>query len=185
MTTYAYARTSTLDQVAGLAAQERDLRAAGAERIISEQVSSVTQRDGLDKCLGLLKDGDVLMVTKIDRLARGTIGQLQMIETLTARGVGVVILAMFGGERMDTRSPTSKLILTVMAGVATYEREVMLERQKEGIAKAKADGKFKGRKPKIDPEQVRARVLAVGPDAAALELGVHRSSVFRALKHAA
>src|ERR1700752_3079558 len=141
-----YARTSTADQKAGLAGQDRDLRAAGAERIFSEQVSSVTQRAALADCLGFLRDGDVLVVTKPDRLARSTAELLTIESDLTKRGIGLVILSM-GGERLDTRNPTSKLMLTILAGVATWEREIMLERQREGIAKAKAEGKYKGRTP--------------------------------------
>jgi DNA invertase Pin-like site-specific DNA recombinase len=68
---------------------------------------------------------------------------------LTKRGIGLVVLSM-GGERLDTRKPTSKLMLTILAGVATWEREIMLERQREGIAKAKAAGKYKGRPISID-----------------------------------
>jgi DNA invertase Pin-like site-specific DNA recombinase len=79
------------------------------------------------------------VVSKPDRLARNTAELLGIVDTLTARNVGVVILSM-GGERLDTRNPTSKLMLTILAGVATWEREIMKERQAEGIAKAQADG---------------------------------------------
>ena len=132
-----YARTSTTDQHAGLAAQDRDLRAAGAERVFAEQVSSVTERTELKACLDFAREGDVLMVTKPDRLARSTAELLTIEADLTKRGIGLIVLSM-GGERLDTRNPTSKLMLTILAGVATWEREIMLERQREGIAKAKA-----------------------------------------------
>lgn len=138
-----YARTSTTDQVAGLAAQVRDLEVAGCERLFPEQVSSIAQRAKLTECLAFLRDGDVLMVTKPDRLARNTAELLTIEADLTKRGIGLIILSM-GGERLDTRNPTSKLMLTILAGVATWEREIMLERQREGIAKAKAEGKYKG-----------------------------------------
>ena len=139
-----YARTSTIDQAAGLTAQERDLKAAGAERIFGEQVSSTAKRAKLAECLAFLCEGDVLTVTKPDRLARSTAELLSIEADLSKRGVGLVVLSM-GGERLDTRNPTSKLMLTILAGVATWEREIMLERQREGIAKAKAAGKYKGR----------------------------------------
>jgi DNA invertase Pin-like site-specific DNA recombinase len=138
-----YARTSTWDQTAGLAAQQRDLKAAGAEKVFSEQASSVAQRTKLNECLAFLRDGDALTVTKPDRLARSTTELLAIEADLSKRGVGLVVLSM-GGERLDTRNPTSKLMLTILAGVATWEREIMLERQREGIAKAKAAGKYKG-----------------------------------------
>ena len=144
-----YARTSTYDQKAGLASQERDLRAAGAEKIFCEQVSSVAQRAVLKACLEFLREGDALVVTKPDRLARSTAVLLTIEADLSKRGVGLVVLSV-GGERLDTRNPTSKLMLTILAGVATWEREIMLERQREGIAKAKAAGKYKGR-----PRQLR------------------------------
>jgi len=116
-----YARTSTAEQAAGLAAQDRDLRAAGAERVFSEQVSSVAKRDRLAECLAFLRDGDVLVVTKPDRLARSTAELLTIEADLSKRGIGLMVLSM-GGERLDTRNPTSKLMLTILAGVATWER---------------------------------------------------------------
>jgi DNA invertase Pin-like site-specific DNA recombinase len=88
------------------------------------------------ECLAFLREGDVLRVTKPDRLARSTAELLSIEADLTKRGIGLVILSM-GGERLDTGKPTSKLMLTILAGVATWEREIMLERQREGIAKAK------------------------------------------------
>ena len=178
-----YARTSTSDQTAGLAAQERDLRAAGAERVFSELVSSVAQRDRLGECLAFLRNGDALMVTKPDRLARSTAELLAIEADLSRRGVGLVVLSM-GGERLDTRKPTSKLMLTILAGVATWEREIMLERQREGIAKAKAEGKYKGRPSCIDPAEVARLAETMGPAAVAKRLGIARSSVYRLLEGA-
>jgi DNA invertase Pin-like site-specific DNA recombinase len=175
---WAYARTSTAEQNAGLAAQERDLRAAGAERIVSEQISSVAKRPGLEALLAGLTAGDVLIVTKPDRLARSTAQMLAIVEDLTSRGVGLILLSM-GGERLDTRNPTSKLILTIMAGIAAWEREIMKERQKEGVAKARAAGKYKGRKRSIDRDRLREIAAEFGPAIAARELGVGLSSVYR------
>lgn len=140
-----YARTSTVEQVAGLEAQERDLKALGCHLIFSEQVSSMVERDKLIAALASLEAGDTLAVTKPDRLARSTAELLTIEADLSKRGVGLLILSM-GGERLDTRNPTSKLMLTILAGVATWEREIMLERQKEGIAVARRAGKYTGRK---------------------------------------
>ena len=175
-----YARTSTSDQTAGLAAQERDLKAAGAEQIFSEQVSSAAKRVKLAECLAFLRESDVLTVTKPDRLARSTAELLSIEADLTRRGVGLVVLSM-GGEKLDTRKPTSKLMLTILAGVATWEREIMLERQREGIAKAKAAGKYKGRPVSIDAAQVKQLRATLGPAAIAKRLGIARSSVYRTL----
>jgi DNA invertase Pin-like site-specific DNA recombinase len=173
-----YARTSTTDQ-AGLAAQERDLGAAGSEKVFSEQVSSIGQRDVLATCIAYLREGDCLMVCKPDRLARSTSNLLAIEADLSARGIGLIVLSM-GGERLDTRNPTSKLMLTILAGVGTWEREIMLERQREGIAKAKSDGRYKGRPPSIDASAIRdALALGEAPAKLARRLGVARSTVYR------
>ncbi len=182
-----YARTSTTDQKAGLVAQERDLRAAGAERVFTEQVSSIAQRAGLKACLEFMREGDALVVTKPDRLARSTADLLAIEADLSRRGIGLLVLSM-GGERLDTRNPTSKLMLTILGGVATWEREIMLERQREGIAKAKAEGKYKGRKPTVavQAEQIRtAHAAGEKPAHIARRLGVARSSIYRMLESAA
>jgi DNA invertase Pin-like site-specific DNA recombinase len=174
-----YARTSTADQVAGLEAQVRDLQAAECERVFSEHVSSVADRKALKEALRFLRAGDVLVTTKADRLARNTQELLGIVEDLKAREIGLVILSM-GGERLDTRNATATLMLTILAGVAAWERSMMLERQREGIAKAKADGKYKGRKATIDAAAV-AQLLSqgVGPAEVARRLDVARSSVYR------
>ncbi|SMO73298.1 Site-specific DNA recombinase [Thalassovita litoralis] len=140
------ARTSTLEQKAGLEAQIRDLQVYGCEEVFSEQVSSVGERPQLDAAIKSLRKGDKLVVTKLDRLARSVRHLGELLETLEAKGAGLVILSM-GGQQIDTTTATGKLMLNVMSSVAQFEREMMLERQKEGIAKAKAEGKYTGRKP--------------------------------------
>ena len=138
-----YARTSTTEQVAGFEAQDRDLTTAGAERIFAEQVSSVGVRPELEDALGFVREGDVFVVTKLDRLARSVANMLEIVTRLEAKGVALRILNL----GLDTATPTGKLMLTVMGGVAEFERAMMLERQREGIAKAKEEGRYKGRKP--------------------------------------
>jgi DNA invertase Pin-like site-specific DNA recombinase len=140
----------------------------------------VAQRTKLTECLAFLREGDVLTVTKPDRLARSTAELLSIEADLTKRGIGLVVLSM-GGERLDTRKPTSKLMLTILAGVATWEREIMLERQREGIAKAKAAGRYRGRPVSIDATQIRQLRTELGPAAIAKKLGIARSSVYRLL----
>jgi DNA invertase Pin-like site-specific DNA recombinase len=179
-----YARTSTADQVAGLDAQVRDLKAAGCERIFSEHVSSMADRKALKEALRFLREGDVLVCTKADRLARNTQELLGIVEDLKSREVGLVILSM-GGERLDTRNPTATLMLTILAGVAAWERSMMLERQREGIAKAKAEGKYRGRKASISPATVEALAAdGLGAATIARRLGIARSSVYRLLRAA-
>jgi DNA invertase Pin-like site-specific DNA recombinase len=179
-----YARTSTADQKAGLAAQERDLRAAGVTKVFAEQASSVGPRAALTACLDFLRAGDALVITRADRLARSTTDLLALEAGLSRREVGLIILGM-GGTTLDTRDPTSKLMLTILAGVANWEREIMLERQREGIARAVAAGKYRGRAPTVrrraaEIQQMRAD--GVKPAHIARQLGVARSSVYLALK---
>ena len=179
-----YARTSTVEQVAGIEAQERDLHAAGCTRIFSEQVSSVaTERPELIAALDYLRWGDVLVVTKPDRLARSTADLLGIMERLNERGIGLRILSM-GGAEMDTRSATGKLMLTMLGAVATFERELMLERQREGIRKAAEAGKYKGRAPTARRQADAVATLkaeGVGPAEIARRLGIGRASVYRIL----
>lgn len=139
-----YARTSSVEQQAGLAAQIAELNSAGCTRIFSEQVSSVDAvRPALKTALDFLREGDEFVCTRPDRLARSTVELLRIVEDMTARGVTVKLLSM----NIDTSTATGKLLLTLMAGIATFERELMLERQRHGIAAAKAAGKYKGRQP--------------------------------------
>lgn len=156
MTLLAYARTSTAEQVAGLESQVRDLQAFGCEKIFSERVSSLGKRVQFDYMLAGAKAGDVVVVTKLDRLARSVWHLLKLTREFEQNGISLVILSM-SGERVDTRSPTGKLLLTMLGAVAEFERGIMLQRQAEGIAKAKALGLYKGRKPM--PTATRRRIV--------------------------
>jgi DNA invertase Pin-like site-specific DNA recombinase len=178
-----YARTSTLDQKAGLDAQTRDLNKAGCEKIFDEQVSSVNikKRERLAEALDFIREGDTLIVTRLDRLARSVPHLLEILDTITSKGASLRILAM----GIDTATPTGKLMLTVLGGIAEFEREIMLERQREGIAKAKAAGKYKGRKPTARARS--AEVLSMyragaRPTDIATKLNIGRASVYRILK---
>ena len=180
-----YARTSTIEQAAGLAAQKRDLKAAGCEKIFAEQVSSVA-RAKLTAALEFVREGDVLVVTKPDRLARSTRNLLDIVEDLERRGIALVVLSM-GGQRIDTRSPTGKLMLTMLGAVAAFERDLMLARQREGIAKAAAEGKYKGRAPTARAKAADVlRMAGAGQtrDAIAADLGIGVASVYRILAEA-
>ena len=173
-----YARTSTLDQVAGLEAQGRDLEAVGCEKIFTEQVSGVAERGQLTAALDYLREGDILTVTKLDRLARSVRDLLGIVDQIESRKAGLRILAM----NLDTTTPTGMLMLQVLGAVAEFERSMMLERQREGIAKAQSQGKYKGRKPtaRAKAGEVQALLEAgVTPTEVARKLGVGRSSVYR------
>jgi DNA invertase Pin-like site-specific DNA recombinase len=179
-----YARTSTHDQDAGLAAQQRELTDAGCEKIFAEQVSSVGSRDVLTAARAFLREGDTLMVTKPDRLARSTTDLLSIEADLTKRGVGLVIQSMGLDTRGNGSNPTTRLQLTILAAVAQFEREVMLERQRDGIAAAKAKGLYKGRKPTARAKSDQVHVLAgegLSKEKIAQQLGISRRSVFRIL----
>ncbi len=181
-----YARTSTSGQDAGLEAQKRDLAATGCKKVFEEMVSSVGQRDQLDHALDYAREDDTLVVTKLDRLARSTRHLLEIVQLLEHKGVALRILD-FGGEPVNTSGPTGKLLLTVFAAFAQFEREMMLERQREGIAKAKAAGKYKGRKPTALAKATEVKALrdeGVGGTEIARRLGIGRASVYRILADA-
>ncbi len=175
-----YARTSTVEQEAGLAAQERDLKAAGCEKVFCERVSSMALRERLEAVLEFVREGDRLIVTRLDRLARSMENLMQITARLRAKGVGLKVL----DPDMDTSSATGELIFHVFGAVASFERRLMLERQREGIAKAKADGKYQGRAPtarRQTTEVTRLKAEGVRPVDIARRLGIGRASVYRIL----
>lgn len=178
-----YARTSTLDQKAGLEGQQRDLAAAGCERVFVEQVSSVdvAQRHQLEEALAFVRQGDVLVVTKLDRLARSVPHLLEIVGKLEAKGVALEALSGLGN---DVTSPTGRMLLTILGAVAEFERGIMLERQREGIAKAAAAGRYKGRKPTAQAKSddvKRLHAQGMGATEIAKKLGIGRASVYRIL----
>lgn len=175
-----YARTSTVEQMAGLESQLKELEAANCKKIYREQVSSVAVRVQLESALEFARVGDVLVVTKLDRLARSVGDLMTIIKTLEGKGVGLRILNL----GMDTQTPTGKLMLSVLGGVAQFEREMILERQKEGVAKAKIAGKYKGRKPV--PDDLREKVVSLVAEGKvkahiARQLNIGEATVYRIL----
>jgi DNA invertase Pin-like site-specific DNA recombinase len=175
-----YGRTSTFDQKAGLDAQLRDLAAAGVEKIFSEQVSAVGKRLQLETAIEFIREGDTLVVTKLDRLARSTQHLLEITERVKAKGADLHILNL----SVDTSTATGKLMFTVIGAIACFERELMLERQREGIAKAKAEGKYRGRKPtaRAKADEIKTlKAAGIRPTDIARRLGIGRASVYRVL----
>jgi DNA invertase Pin-like site-specific DNA recombinase len=175
-----YARTSTLEQRAGLDAQVRDLKAAGCEKLFREQVSSVAPRAKLESALDFVRKGDVLVVTKLDQLARSTADLLRIMELVKQQGATLKVMDM----NLDTGTATGKLMFTVIGAIAEFERQMMLERQREGIAKAKAEGKYKGRQPtaRMKSEQAKAlKAQGMGATEIARRLNIGRASVYRVL----
>ena len=175
-----YARVSTKDQ--NLTAQLKQLKEAGADKIFQEKVSGVKEdRPELTALLEYVRDGDTVIITKLDRIARSTKHLLSIAEALEKKGVEFKVLNI----NLDTSTPTGKLMLTMLAAIASFEREMMLERQYEGIREAKANGKYKGRKPtaREKSDQVM-ELLAQGKTkvAIAAELGIGIASVYRITK---
>lgn len=181
-----YGRTSTVEQEAGLEAQRRDLIAAGCaeDALFLEQLSSVAvTRPELQRAIAYSRRGDVFVVTKLDRLARSVPDLIDIQRQLEAKGVTLRILSM----QLDTSTPTGKLMVNLLGSIAQFERELMLERQREGIAKAKADGKYKGRAPtarKQADDIVALRQEGKSVPEIVEALSVSRASVFRILRDA-
>ena len=173
-----------MEQLAGFEAQIRDLKAAGVEKIFQEQLSSVDdKRLQLEGAIDYCRNGDVLVCTKLDRLARSVADLVKIEERLKAKGASISIMV----PAMDTSTPNGRLIFNVIASIAQFEREIMLTRQREGIAKAKGEGKYKGRAPTARAKA--AEVLAlhnerVGATEIARKLGIARRSVYRILEDA-
>ena len=178
-----YARTSTADQKAGLDAQVAELTAAGCEELFVEQVSSVQRREELEKALKFIRKGDILVVSKLDRLARSIPDLVRIIETLEAKQATLRILAM----NLDTSTPTGRLLLNLVGSVAQFEREIMLERQREGVARARVEGKYRGRAPtaRAKSDELVAKFKAdQRPTDIAKSVGIGRVSVYRILNDA-
>lgn len=176
-----YARVSTDDQE--LANQRAELTAAGCSRLFAEKITG-TRRDRpeLARLLDHLRPGDVVTVTRLDRLARSTRDLLDIAEQIQAAGAGLRSLAE---PWADTTSPAGRMVLTVFAGIAEFERSLIIDRTRSGRQAAKAKGVKFGPPPTLTPEQIahaRALVDQEGrtvKEAAAL-LGVHRSTLYRA-----
>jgi len=151
MTTYGYARVSTDGQT--LAAQDAQLHAAGCAKVYGEKVSGAkTDRAELAKLLKRLEAGDVLMVTRLDRLARSTRDLLNTLATIADRKAGFRSL---GDIWADTTNAHGRLMLTVLAGLAEFERDLIRVRTGEGRDRAKARGVKMGRPPKMTPHQIK------------------------------
>ena len=175
-----YARSSTVDQEAGFQAQIKSLKAAGCEKVFAEKVSSVAERAQLEAALEYAREGDILVVTKLDRLARSVSHLVAIGGRLETKGVALKVL----DQAIDTSTCTGRLMFNMLGAIAQFERELMLERQREGIAKAKAEGKYRGRAPTARAKASEVRRLhgeGIGPTEIAKRLGISRASVYRVL----
>jgi putative DNA-invertase from lambdoid prophage Rac len=182
---FAYCRVSTTDQ--NTSNQVQDIRAAGYEvdkrRVVEESISgsvAVKDRPGFQKLLERIEEGDVLIVTKLDRLGRNMLDVCATVKLLDTMGVRVVCLQLGGA---DLTSPSARMTMQILSSVAEFERSLLIERTQSGLARAKAEGKTLGRKPKLDVRQqieVRAR-LAEGATVyqVAKDFGVARQVIMR------
>ena len=174
-----YARVSTAGQ--SLEVQEQLLKAAGCDRLFSEKQSgtSTRGREELAAAVDFVRDGDTFVVTRLDRLARSVVDLHQLLARLAAKGCGLRVTQQAG---IDTTTSAGKLTLAVLAAVAEFETEIRRERQRDGIAKAKERGVYKGRRPMIDALQIRVmRAEGVRPSDIARQLSIGRASVYRLL----
>jgi DNA invertase Pin-like site-specific DNA recombinase len=162
-----YGRVSTDGQT--LDAQEATLKAAGAERLFIEKVSgAVTDRRELAKAIASLTCGDLLIVTKLDRLERSTRDLLNTIATIIERGAGFKVL---DNPSLDTTSAHGRLLLNILGSIAEFERELIKSRTGEGRARAKARGVRLGRKPKLTAHQVQEALARRQAGEALSEIG--------------
>lgn len=174
-----YARVSSTDQ--NLTIQQEALTTAGCEKQFGEKKSGrrADDRPALNEALDFVRNGDTLIVTRLDRLARSTQDLHNLLAKLDARGVGFRCLAQSG---VDTTTSTGKLTLAILGAVSAFEADLRAERQAEGIAKAKLAGKYRGRSPSIDYVLVKKlRLQGSNPSEIAGLLGIGRTSVYRAL----
>jgi DNA invertase Pin-like site-specific DNA recombinase len=176
-----YARVSTEGQE--LTAQLEQLQSAGIDKVFKEKASGVKQdRPQLAAMIDHLREGDTVVVCKLDRIARSTKHLLEILETLESRKVSFKALNI----DLDTSTPTGKLMFTMLGAIATFEREMMLERQREGIRIAKDAGAYKGRKPTAREQSAKVMDLLIThgmtKQAVADKLNIGVASVYRIVK---
>ncbi|MBK1667650.1 integrase [Rhodovibrio sodomensis] len=178
MTKIGYARVSTTDQ--DLTGQVEALKATGCE-VVREEKASGTTREGrseLATVIDFLRPGDVLMVTRIDRLARSIDDLRAIVREVADKGAAVKATE----QPFDTGDIYGELTMNLLGVFADFETKLRRERQMEGIERAKAKGVYKGRPPKIDTDKVRElRDEGMGATAIAKEMGIGRASVYRVL----
>jgi len=175
-----YARVSSVGQ--SLDVQLEKLAAAGCERVYQEKVSgtSTNGREQLAELLRYVREGDEVVITKLDRLGRSLADLLDITNQLAADGVSLRVL----DQNLETRTPQGKLMFSMLGAFAEFETALRKERQMEGIAKAKADGKYTGRPKTIDEQAIRDALKAgdKSPTVIAKELGIGRATAYKIAK---
>ncbi len=183
-----YGRVSTTDQNPD--AQRDALQAAGCDRVLVDRASGkLARRPELDKALLVARDGDQLVVTKLDRLGRSLEHLMAMSNDLQARGIDLVVL----DQGIDTSTPVGRMFFQILGAIAEFEHALMAERTRDGLAAARARGRTGGQRPKLSPRQARiAQEMyeALGPDGRrthtvaeiAAEFSVSRPTIYRHLQ---
>jgi DNA invertase Pin-like site-specific DNA recombinase len=183
MAVVGYARVSSTGQ--SLDAQLEKLKADGCEKVFAEKRSGTTTdgREQLEAALEWVREGDVLLVTRLDRLARSIVDLRKIIDRLTAKGVGFRVIEQ---TAIDTTTSNGRLMLNMLAAFAEFETELRAERQRDGIDKAKTAGVYKGRPATIDAAKIAAlKAEGLGATEIAKKLRIGRASVYRVLGEAA
>ncbi|WP_408010776.1 recombinase family protein [Pseudalkalibacillus sp. A8] len=188
---YGYARVSSRGQ--NLEAQLKAISESGAEKVFQEKQSGrkADNRKQFQALLETVKEGDTIVVTKLDRFARSTKDALSTVELLNDKGVGLIVLNM-GGDKVDTTTAIGKLMITVLSGIAEFEADMIKERQLEGIEEAKKRGAYKGRPAKWterNPAMKHALELCSDRDNNGMTIkeicqitGVSKATLYRKLK---
>ena len=182
MSLIGYARVSSSGQ--SLELQREQLREAGCTKVFEEKRSggSRADRDQLALCLDYVREGDTLLVTRLDRLARSIVDLREVLDRLSTKGVQFRALQQ---GAIDTTSSNGRLMMNMLGAFAEFELDLRRERQREGIDRAKAAGVYKGRKRSVPAAEVsRLHAEGVGPAEIAKRLKIARASVYRALKSA-
>lgn len=175
-----YARVSTHQQQDSLEAQQQVLKNYGCEKIYTDQLSGAkADRPGLVAALEYAREKDSIVVTRLDRLGRSTVDILRTVQDLDNRGITIEAL----DTQLDTRTPAGRLVLSVLASMAEFERNIIVERTREGLAYARAQGRVGGRLPKLDKTQQQAALAAIesglSESQVAQSFGVSRSTITR------
>ncbi len=176
----AYCRISTREQVESLDNQEQTLLAHGCKRSYKDIASgSKGERPGLSEALDYAREGDTIVVTRLDRLGRTTLDTLRTVQELDERGIKVEALDV----NLDTSTPSGKLVLNVIASLAQWERDLLIERTKEGLAHARAQGRVGGRPSKLTKPQKKAILTSLesgmSQNEVAAAFNVSRSTIAR------
>ena len=176
-----YARTSSLQQIGGLESQIKKLEEYGCQKIFSEQYTGTTTegREQLKACLDFVREKDEIVFVRVDRIARSSLDLQLIVKQLKEKGVDITAT----DQPISTKDATSKCFLDMLGVFAELENSIRAERQASGVARAKALGKYKGGKSRINVEEIKElKAQGLGATAIAKRMNIHRDSVYRLLK---